>query len=170
MLISNVFKGFSIWSCTSVMIPPTCLSIPLWHCLFELKDVCSVLFLHAMEVELPRETQNKIHLVDLEGSERANATCTMGTRLKEGTNINKSLVTLASVISALSKWQVTEWLKCQDTTSLSSITEPVKRQWIIVFIVRMVSLMLLHFLCISFSFFFFACHRRGWMQSCHVRP
>uniref|UniRef100_A0A3B4WEW3 Kinesin motor domain-containing protein n=1 Tax=Seriola lalandi dorsalis TaxID=1841481 RepID=A0A3B4WEW3_SERLL len=43
----------------------------------------------------------KIHLVDLAGSERADATRTTGTRLKEGANINKSLVTLGSVISAL---------------------------------------------------------------------
>ncbi|XP_071337285.1 uncharacterized protein kif16bb isoform X2 [Trachinotus anak] len=51
--------------------------------------------------ELPRETLSKIHLVDLAGSERADATHTTGTRLKEGANINKSLVTLGSVISAL---------------------------------------------------------------------
>ncbi|XP_072247731.1 uncharacterized protein kif16bb [Leuresthes tenuis] len=52
-------------------------------------------------VEFPRETLSKIHLVDLAGSERADATGTTGTRLKEGANINKSLVTLGSVISAL---------------------------------------------------------------------
>lgn len=53
--------------------------------------------------ELPRETLSKIHLVDLAGSERADATRNTGTRLKEGANINKSLVTLGSVISALGK-------------------------------------------------------------------
>ncbi|XP_037322218.2 uncharacterized protein kif16bb [Pungitius pungitius] len=53
------------------------------------------------DAEMPRETLSKIHLVDLAGSERADATCTTGTRLKEGANINKSLVTLGSVISAL---------------------------------------------------------------------
>ncbi|XP_034537393.1 uncharacterized protein kif16bb isoform X2 [Notolabrus celidotus] len=53
------------------------------------------------ESELPRETLSKIHLVDLAGSERADATGTKGSRLKEGANINKSLVTLGSVISAL---------------------------------------------------------------------
>uniref|UniRef100_A0A671YRF6 Kinesin family member 16Bb n=1 Tax=Sparus aurata TaxID=8175 RepID=A0A671YRF6_SPAAU len=53
------------------------------------------------QVELPRETLSKIHLVDVEGSERANAMCTIGTRLKDGANINKSLVTLGNVISAL---------------------------------------------------------------------
>ncbi|XP_074532189.1 uncharacterized protein kif16bb [Halichoeres trimaculatus] len=51
--------------------------------------------------ELPRETLSKIHLVDLAGSERADATGATGSRLKEGANINKSLVTLGSVISAL---------------------------------------------------------------------
>ncbi|KAG7270880.1 hypothetical protein CRUP_012375 [Coryphaenoides rupestris] len=44
---------------------------------------------------------SKIHLVDLAGSERADATRATGARLKEGANINKSLVTLGSVISAL---------------------------------------------------------------------
>ncbi|KAK0150248.1 Kinesin-like protein KIF16B [Merluccius polli] len=51
--------------------------------------------------ELPCEMLSKIHLVDLAGSERADATRATGTRLKEGANINKSLVTLGSVISAL---------------------------------------------------------------------
>lgn len=37
------------------------------------------------------------------GSERADATCATGQRLKEGAHINKSLVTLGSVISALSE-------------------------------------------------------------------
>ncbi|KAG7512172.1 kinesin KIF16B [Solea senegalensis] len=53
------------------------------------------------DTDMPRETLSKIHLVDLAGSERADATQTTGTRLKEGANINKSLVTLSSVISAL---------------------------------------------------------------------
>lgn len=53
------------------------------------------------DLELPRETLSKIHLVDLAGSERADATGSSGSRLKEGANINKSLVTLGSVISAL---------------------------------------------------------------------
>ena len=50
---------------------------------------------------VPHETVSKIHLVDLAGSERANATGATGQRLKEGAHINKSLVTLGSVISAL---------------------------------------------------------------------
>ncbi|XP_068931544.1 kinesin-like protein KIF16B isoform X2 [Petaurus breviceps papuanus] len=51
--------------------------------------------------EMPCETVSKIHLVDLAGSERADATRATGVRLKEGGNINKSLVTLGNVISAL---------------------------------------------------------------------
>ncbi|TRY92610.1 hypothetical protein DNTS_029267 [Danionella cerebrum] len=53
------------------------------------------------DTEMPSETVSKIHLVDLAGSERADATGATGVRLKEGGNINKSLVTLGNVISAL---------------------------------------------------------------------
>uniref|UniRef100_A0A4W5R594 Kinesin family member 16B n=1 Tax=Hucho hucho TaxID=62062 RepID=A0A4W5R594_9TELE len=45
------------------------------------------------DAEMPRETISKIHLVDLAGSERADAT--------GATGVNKSLVTLGNVISAL---------------------------------------------------------------------
>ena len=54
---------------------------------------------------MPSETVSKIHLVDLAGSERADATGATGVRLKEGGNINKSLVTLGNVISALGQNQ-----------------------------------------------------------------
>ncbi|XP_045068425.1 kinesin-like protein KIF16B isoform X6 [Coregonus clupeaformis] len=53
------------------------------------------------DAEMPCETISKIHLVDLAGSERADTTGATGVRLKEGGNINKSLVTLGNVISAL---------------------------------------------------------------------
>ncbi|XP_071244849.1 kinesin-like protein KIF16B isoform X13 [Salvelinus alpinus] len=53
------------------------------------------------DTEMPCETISKIHLVDLAGSERADATGSTAVRLKEGGNINKSLVTLGNVISAL---------------------------------------------------------------------
>lgn len=53
---------------------------------------------------MPCETVSKIHLVDLAGSERADATGATGVRLKEGGNINKSLVTLGNVISALGRF------------------------------------------------------------------
>ncbi|XP_071633443.1 kinesin-like protein Klp98A isoform X1 [Temnothorax longispinosus] len=52
---------------------------------------------------MPSETVSKVHLVDLAGSERANATGATGQRLKEGAHINKSLVTLGTVISTLSE-------------------------------------------------------------------
>src|SRR5690606_38116597 len=42
-------------------------------------------------------------LVDLAGSERANATGATGVRLREGSNINKSLTTLGRVIAALAE-------------------------------------------------------------------
>lgn len=61
--------------------------------------------------EMPSETVSKIHLVDLAGSERANATGATGERLKEGAHINKSLVTLGSVISALAE-QSTQPFNC----------------------------------------------------------
>ena len=47
-------------------------------------------------------TVSRLHLVDLAGSERATAAGTSGVRLREGAQINKSLSTLALVISKLS--------------------------------------------------------------------
>ena len=44
---------------------------------------------------------SKINLVDLAGSERAGSTGATGTRLKEGCNINKSLLVLGNVINTL---------------------------------------------------------------------
>lgn len=59
-----------------------------------------------LDAALPHKTLSKIHLVDLAGSERADVASTSGTRLKEGASINKSLVTLGSVISTLGKWRL----------------------------------------------------------------
>lgn len=42
-----------------------------------------------------------MHLVDLAGSERAKRTGAQGARLKEAININKGLLALAKVITAL---------------------------------------------------------------------
>ncbi|KAJ3030806.1 UNVERIFIED_CONTAM: kinesin-like protein Klp8 [Siphonaria sp. JEL0065] len=47
------------------------------------------------------ERSSRICLVDLAGSERADSTGATGIRLKEGSNINKSLTTLGKVISTL---------------------------------------------------------------------
>ncbi|CAC5363870.1 KIF16B [Mytilus coruscus] len=52
---------------------------------------------------MPYETQSRIHLVDLAGSESADASGATGQRLKEGGNINRSLVTLGTVITLLAK-------------------------------------------------------------------
>lgn len=65
------------------------------------KASCLFLCQAKFDAEMPSETVSKIHLVDLAGSERADATGATGVRLKEGGNINKSLVTLGNVISSL---------------------------------------------------------------------
>ncbi|KAG8518011.1 Kinesin-like protein KIF14 [Galemys pyrenaicus] len=46
---------------------------------------------------------SRINLIDLAGSERCSTAYTSGDRLKEGVSINKSLLTLGKVISALSE-------------------------------------------------------------------
>ncbi|KAG7384087.1 hypothetical protein PHYPSEUDO_003002 [Phytophthora pseudosyringae] len=58
---------------------------------------------------------SKISMIDLAGSERANASGTSGDRLKEGAMINKSLTTLGRVISALSK-QASDRIPYRDST------------------------------------------------------
>ena len=45
--------------------------------------------------------RSKFHLVDLAGSERCKKTRAEGERFKEGININKGLLALGNVISAL---------------------------------------------------------------------
>ncbi|KAK8909636.1 hypothetical protein ACHAPC_000544 [Botrytis cinerea] len=56
---------------------------------------------HDMETDETTERTARIRLVDLAGSERAKATEATGARLREGSNINKSLTTLGRVIAAL---------------------------------------------------------------------
>ncbi|XP_014673071.1 PREDICTED: stAR-related lipid transfer protein 9-like, partial [Priapulus caudatus] len=55
-----------------------------------------------LDADMPSEMVSKIHLVDLAGSERADPNYSRN-RLKEGANINKSLVMLGNVISALAE-------------------------------------------------------------------
>lgn len=56
---------------------------------------------HDMSTDEATERLARIRLVDLAGSERAKATEATGARLREGSNINKSLTTLGRVIGAL---------------------------------------------------------------------
>ncbi|MFT7809049.1 kinesin-like protein KIF14 isoform X2 [Arapaima gigas] len=55
------------------------------------------------EEEHDHRTISRINLVDLAGSERCTSAQTSGDRLREGASINKSLLTLGKVISALSE-------------------------------------------------------------------
>ena len=56
---------------------------------------------HDLSTDSTTERTARIRLVDLAGSERANRTEATGQRLREGSNINKSLTTLGRVIAAL---------------------------------------------------------------------
>lgn len=56
---------------------------------------------HSLTHDETTERLARIRLVDLAGSERAKATEATGQRLREGSNINKSLTTLGRVIAAL---------------------------------------------------------------------
>ncbi|XP_046571834.1 kinesin-like protein KIF16B [Haliotis rubra] len=64
-----------------------------------------------LEEGLPHEIISKIHLVDLAGSERANPSYSSEHKmqLKEGSNINKSLVTLGNVIKTLAEKSLLSW-------------------------------------------------------------
>ncbi|KAJ3612794.1 hypothetical protein NHX12_019052, partial [Muraenolepis orangiensis] len=71
-----------------------------------------------LEDNLPSEIVSKINLVDLAGSERADPQYCRD-RLTEGSNINKSLVTLGIVISALAQnSQMSS--SCQSINSMAS--------------------------------------------------
>ncbi|KAM9294416.1 stAR-related lipid transfer protein 9 [Gastrophryne carolinensis] len=71
-----------------------------------------------LEDNLPSETASKINLVDLAGSERASPNYCKD-RLTEGSNINRSLVTLGIVISALAQNSQMN-SSCQSINSISS--------------------------------------------------
>ncbi|EPS39242.1 hypothetical protein H072_7008 [Dactylellina haptotyla CBS 200.50] len=58
---------------------------------------------HDMDRDETTERLARIRLVDLAGSERAKSTEATGQRLREGSNINKSLTTLGRVIAALAE-------------------------------------------------------------------
>jgi len=52
----------------------------------------------------------KLSLIDLAGSERATVTTNRGARLREGANINRSLLALGNCINALADGKVTHLL------------------------------------------------------------
>ncbi|KAK0728094.1 P-loop containing nucleoside triphosphate hydrolase protein [Lasiosphaeria miniovina] len=56
---------------------------------------------HDLDTDETTERSSRIRLVDLAGSERAKSTEATGQRLREGSNINRSLTTLGRVIAAL---------------------------------------------------------------------
>ncbi|KAI9683850.1 MAG: Kinesin [Trizodia sp. TS-e1964] len=56
---------------------------------------------HDVDTDETTERMARMRLVDLAGSERAKSTEATGQRLREGSNINKSLTTLGRVIAAL---------------------------------------------------------------------
>ena len=58
---------------------------------------------HDLATDETTERMARIRLVDLAGSERAKSTEATGQRLREGSNINKSLTTLGRVIAALAE-------------------------------------------------------------------
>ncbi|XP_074515927.1 uncharacterized protein stard9 isoform X2 [Sebastes fasciatus] len=83
------------------------------HAIFTIQYTQAIL-----ENNLPSETVSKINLVDLAGSERADPHYCRD-RLTEGSNINKSLVTLGIVISALAQnSQMSS--SCQSINSMAS--------------------------------------------------
>ncbi|XP_068608262.1 uncharacterized protein stard9 [Brachionichthys hirsutus] len=83
------------------------------HAIFTIQYTQAIL-----DKNLPSETVSKINLVDLAGSERADPNYCRD-RLTEGSNINKSLVTLGIVISALAQnSQMSS--SCQSINSMAS--------------------------------------------------
>ncbi len=56
---------------------------------------------------MPQTLNAKLSMVDLAGSERSGEAGTAGQKLRDGANINKSLLALANCINALGKQQKT---------------------------------------------------------------
>ncbi|KAK2156810.1 hypothetical protein LSH36_204g02029, partial [Paralvinella palmiformis] len=93
-------------------------SVDCWHW-----GVLSSIFIFQAKIDDydPKERKSKIHLVDLAGSERADPTTKYDkNRQKEGANINKSLVTLGNVISALAERSLIAWSKPDVEIDLST--------------------------------------------------
>uniref|UniRef100_A0A670Y6C4 Kinesin motor domain-containing protein n=1 Tax=Pseudonaja textilis TaxID=8673 RepID=A0A670Y6C4_PSETE len=83
------------------------------HAIFTIQYTQAIL-----ENNLPSETASKINLVDLAGSEKADPSYCKH-RITEGGNINKSLVTLGIVISALAE-NTQMFSSCQSISSIAS--------------------------------------------------
>ncbi|XP_061116055.1 stAR-related lipid transfer protein 9 [Conger conger] len=83
------------------------------HAIFSIQYTQAIL-----ENNLPSEIVSKINLVDLAGSERADPNYCRD-RITEGSNINKSLVTLGIVISALAQ-NSQMFSSCQSINSVAS--------------------------------------------------
>ena len=66
-------------------------------------------------------------LIDLAGSERATVTTNRGARLREGANINKSLLALGNCINALASNKVSrlEWDGNYSTTVCIGVTSTI---------------------------------------------
>lgn len=101
-LKAPIFKLTQLYHEITVYLLP----ILAWRVLITFANSRDWMWQAWFDAELPHKTSSKIHLVDLAGSERADVASTSGTRLKEGASINKSLVTLGSVISTLGKWSL----------------------------------------------------------------
>lgn len=76
---------------------------------------------HDPHTDETTERSSRIRLVDLAGSERAKSTEATGQRLREGSNINKSLTTLGRVIAALADPQKRSKSKSRAGTSNSVV-------------------------------------------------
>lgn len=65
----------------------------------------------------------KMSLIDLAGSERASATNAKGARLREGANINRSLLALGNVINALADPKVSVYCPTYTGNYMQSVAK-----------------------------------------------
>lgn len=95
-----------------------------------LNELCSIVFL---QIYLRQQDKTaslnhnvcvaKMSLIDLAGSERASATNAKGARLREGANINCSLLALGNVINALADPKVSESECTRDYFTITTVSE-----------------------------------------------
>lgn len=71
----------------------------------------------------------QMHLVDLAGSERAKRTGAEGARLKEAININKGLLALAKVITALVDGQSHVPYRCGIHSTMPGMCDKYPAAW-----------------------------------------